>query len=78
MIAVKQRKEEFAPVLPYNETMEDHFTIYDHTPYFCNREFCDGKVSMESGNIIKYYACHDEEQPVTIRSSHETGEGEDT
>lgn len=69
-----QKKEEFAPVLPYNGTLEDHFTIYDHTPYLCNRELCDGKVSMESGNVVKYYSCHDEEQPVTIRSSKDAQE----
>lgn len=43
---------------PYDASMEEPLTMYDHLPYRRDVSLCDAhSIALESGNILKYYRC---------------------
>lgn len=59
-------EKEYTPILPYDATVGENFTIYYPTRYVRNYNLIPPeKIAMESGNVIKYYRCT-EEEPVPI------------
>lgn len=45
-----------APLRPYDESMNEHFSMYDHMIYRMDAEVCTKEsICLISGNIIKYY-----------------------
>lgn len=59
-----------APVLPYDATYGEVFSTYDTAPYSCDRDRCYSMITKTSGNLVKYFACH-EEDPVEIVAKEE-------
>lgn len=49
-----------SPVKPYEETMWDHYTLYDNMPYEWDTDN-EKHLTYESGNIIKGYRCQTKE-----------------
>lgn len=58
-------EKKYTPLLPFDSSFGLRFSAYDTVPYSCDRTRCYSMITKESGNIVKYYACHDEE-PVEI------------
>lgn len=59
-------EKEYTPLLPYDNTISDNFTIYYPVHYVRDYNLIPPeKIAMESGNIIKYYRCN-EEEPVLV------------
>ncbi len=51
-----ENTKNFAPILPFNPTLGEHFPSYDQVTYVQDKDICnDRPIRMESGNIIKYY-----------------------
>jgi len=48
----------YTPLLPYDSTVAENFTIYYPVRYVRDYNLIPPeKIAMESGNIIKYYRC---------------------
>lgn len=63
-------EKKYTPLLPFDSSFGEYFSTYDTVPYSCDRDYCYSMITKESGNIIKYYACHDKE-PVEITTKEE-------
>ena len=63
-----EEKKTFAPLLPYNTSIAENFSMYDNMEYCCNRDLCHPNIIMSTGNIIKYYTYTVEEEPIKIVS----------
>ncbi len=57
-------EKKYTPLLPYDSTLGEYFSTYDTTPYRCNRDVCHSNIAMNSGNIVKYYEYHMDEERV--------------
>lgn len=44
------------PTRPYDESMWDHFYMYDKVPYSWDSDY-EKHLRLESGNVIKAYRC---------------------
>jgi len=67
-----KKAKKFAPVKPYDQTLEDHWAMYDNMPYERDNDICnDRNIAMESGNVIKSYRCLFKE-PFEIKISQES------
>lgn len=59
-------EKEYTPILPYDATITDNFTIYYPVAYTRNLNLVPPEaIAMESGNVVKYYRCA-EKDPVPI------------
>ena len=53
-----KKVNKFPPVRPYDQTLEEHWAMYDRMPYERDSDICSEKdIAMESGNMIKAYRC---------------------
>ena len=53
-------EKKYTPILPFDGTLNENFTIYDNQIYHQNIDYITPeKVKKDSGNIIKYYRCSD-------------------
>ena len=49
-------KQSYTPLLPFDSTVAENFTIYYPIPYIRDINLIPSeKIALESGNIIKYY-----------------------
>lgn len=56
----------YTPLLPYDESFGENFTIYYPVAYSHNINLIPPeKIAMESGNVIKYYRCTNQE-PILV------------
>ena len=57
---MEKEDKKYAPILPFDITFGESFTTYDNQVYHQDLEYITpDKVKMESGNVIKYYRCND-------------------
>ncbi len=59
---------EFAPVLPYDGSQNDNFTIYDNMKYVCrvDQYQADSPIRLHHNSLKKYYTCKYSSEPVCI------------
>lgn len=49
--------KDFAQIRPYDETLTENFSMYDHMPYELDETVCTREsICLVSGNVIKYYS----------------------
>ena len=49
-------ENKFTPILPFQDTMNDNFIIYDNVVYYRNKDLAtDADVKIHNPNMIKYY-----------------------
>ena len=74
---MKQKKKEvflmaekttFTPLLPYDGTIGQNFSMYDKISYCCDRDLCHPNIIISTGNILKYYAYNLEDEITKITS----------
>lgn len=59
-------EKQFTPILPFQDTMNDNFIIYDNTTYVRDIELAEDRfIMMHNPNMIKYYTTQDV-KPVKI------------
>lgn len=59
---------EFAPVLPFDGTQADTFSLYDNMVYVCHVDLYQAEtpIRLHNSNLIKYYTCNYSTEPVCI------------
>lgn len=57
----------YTPLLPFDSTFGEYFSTYDTMPYRCDRDRCHSSISINSGNMVKYYEYRMDE-PKEIKS----------
>ena len=58
--------KKYSPVLPYDATFGESFSSYDNMPYRCDRNLCHPNITKSTGNIVKYYEYHLDEEKAII------------
>lgn len=53
---MSEEDKKWAPLLPYTASMCNNFIIYDNIEYVRDRDLCQNKYGLVSGNIVKYYS----------------------
>ncbi len=61
-----EEKNKFTPLLPYDGTIGQNFSMYDKMPYYCDRDLCHPNIIMSTGNIVKYYTYNLEDDIIKI------------
>lgn len=51
---------------PYDDSMWEHFHLYDNMPYTWNSDL-EKHIALVSGNLIKGYRCNITEEPLLIK-----------
>lgn len=55
-------EKQFAPLPPYDESLEESYNLYDKMPYELDINLCGRHgIKMNSGNLLKYYRCKTKE-----------------
>lgn len=52
----------------YDHNLDFYVTLYDHLPYKRDSSYCNGKIPVQSGRIIKYYLCNNQEESYVIQN----------
>lgn len=58
----------------YDHNLDFHVTLYDHLPYKRDSDYCNGKIPIQSGRIIKYYLCSNQEESFVINNQDDRTE----
>lgn len=53
---VTNKDKKSSPVKPYDDSIWDHWLIYEDITYTRDNDLCD-YLSLNSGNVIKFYRC---------------------
>jgi len=57
-----------APLKPYDDSMWDHWSMYDNVPYIRDMDLrAENMLEKVSGNVIKSYRCLIKEPPYEIK-----------
>lgn len=51
-----KKQKPLLPIKPYDDHINEHFTLYDNMPYSWDSDF-ERHLSLVSGNVIKGYRC---------------------
>lgn len=67
---MENTKHSSAPILPFDGRLNENFIIYDNVSYIRNRDMCNEKIMLNTGNVIKNYNCKPEQSTILISSEH--------
>ncbi|MCR5204452.1 MAG: hypothetical protein K6E47_05310 [Lachnospiraceae bacterium] len=61
-------KKEYSPVLPFDGTMEDKFSIYDEEKYTCRVDLyqTEKPIKLHHNSMVKYYSYGVDVKPVRL------------
>lgn len=63
-----RKDKKTAPLKPYDDSMWDHWSMYDNVPYVRDMDLrAVNSLTKVSGNIIKSYRCMIKEDPYKVK-----------